>query len=115
VRVWVWQWSYVADGIENRTLSQTMWLHASKFRVGGPVGFKKKLKKMYVGVEGTCLVPEELKKRCGGGAEEMAQQLRALTALPTKVLSSYPSNHWWLTPSHIISSIMRSDALFWGV
>jgi len=29
-------------------------------------------------------------------AEEMAQRLRALTALP-KVLSSIPSNTWWLT------------------
>jgi hypothetical protein len=35
-------------------------------------------------------------------AEEMAQWLRALTALP-KVLSSNPSNH------------IHTDALFWGV
>jgi hypothetical protein len=41
------------------------------------------------------------------GAREMAQQLRALTALP-KVLSSNPSHHM---VAHN-SSVMRSDALF---
>ena len=39
-------------------------------------------------------------------AREMAQRLRALTVLP-EVLSSNPSNTWWIT--------MRSDALFWGI
>jgi hypothetical protein len=36
------------------------------------------------------------KKGMGGGAGEMAQQLRALTAL-LKVLSSNPATTWWLT------------------
>jgi hypothetical protein len=35
-------------------------------------------------------------KKQESGAGEMAQQLRAPTALP-KVLSSNPSNHMWLT------------------
>jgi hypothetical protein len=35
---------------------------------------------------------KKLNLKKGGGAGEMAQQLRALTALP-KVLSSNPSNH----------------------
>ena len=39
-------------------------------------------------------------------AGEMAQWLRALTAL-LKVPSSNPETTWWLT--------MRSDALFWGI
>lgn len=30
MRVWAWQWSSVADGIENRNLSQTTWLDASQ-------------------------------------------------------------------------------------
>jgi hypothetical protein len=44
-------------------------------------------------------------KRKDGGAGEMAQQLRALAALP-EVLSSNPSNHM---VAHI------SDAFFWSV
>ena len=45
------------------------------------------------------------------GAGEMAQWLRALTAL-LKVISSIPSNqpHGGSQPS-----VMRSEALFWGV
>jgi hypothetical protein len=41
--------------------------------------------------------------------EEMAQQLRGLTALP-KIRSSNPSNHGGSQ-----SSVRRSDALFWSV
>jgi hypothetical protein len=44
------------------------------------------------------------------GAGEMAQRLRALTALP-EVLSSNPSNYM-VAHNHLI---MRSDALLWGV
>jgi hypothetical protein len=40
-------------------------------------------------------------------AREVAQRLRALTALP-EVLSSVPSNH-------MVAHIMRSNALFWCV
>jgi hypothetical protein len=43
------------------------------------------------------------------GAGEMAQQLRALAALP-EVLSSIPSNHM-VAHNHL--SVMGSDALFW--
>jgi hypothetical protein len=42
------------------------------------------------------------------GAREMAQRLRALTALP-EVLSSIPSNYMVAHKP----SVMRSDALFW--
>jgi hypothetical protein len=35
-------------------------------------------------------------KKNSKGAGKIAQQVRALTALP-KVLSSNPSNPWWLT------------------
>jgi hypothetical protein len=49
-------------------------------------------------------------KQKNEGAGEMAQRLRALTALP-EVLSSNPSNHM-VAHNHLI---MRSDALFWGV
>ena len=45
------------------------------------------------------------------GAGEMAQQLRALTALP-EVLSSNPSNH---IHGGSQPSVMYSDALFWCV
>jgi hypothetical protein len=41
-------------------------------------------------------------------AGEMAQQIRALTAL-SKVLSSNPSNHHVVAHNHLI---MRSDTLF---
>jgi hypothetical protein len=44
------------------------------------------------------------------GAGELAQQLRALTALP-EFLSSIPSNHIPCSQP----SLMRSDALFWCV
>ena len=44
-------------------------------------------------------------------AGEMAPWLRALTALP-EVLSSNPSNH---LVGGSQPSVMRSDALFWGV
>jgi hypothetical protein len=37
-----------------------------------------------------------LSKRNAEGTGEMAQQLRALTALP-EVLSSIPKTTWWLT------------------
>jgi hypothetical protein len=43
-------------------------------------------------------------------AGEMAQWLRALTALP-EVLSLIPSNHMVAHKK----SVMRSDALFWSV
>jgi hypothetical protein len=42
-------------------------------------------------------------------AEEMAQQVKALTAL-LKVLSSNPSTIWWLTTIH-----KRPDAHFWRI
>jgi hypothetical protein len=42
-------------------------------------------------------------------AGEMAQGLRALTAL-LKVLIQIPAITWWLKPS-----VIRSVALFWGV
>jgi hypothetical protein len=41
-------------------------------------------------------------------AEEMDQQIRALTALP-EVMSSNPSNHM------VAYHVMRYDALFWCV
>ena len=44
------------------------------------------------------------------GAGEMAQWVRALTALP-KVLSSNPTNHK-VAHNH---PLMRSDTLFWCV
>jgi hypothetical protein len=53
---------------------------------------------------------KKIKKRTQG-AGEMAERLRALTAL-SKVLSSIPSNqpHGGLQPS-----VIRYDALFWSV
>jgi hypothetical protein len=45
------------------------------------------------------------------GAGEMAQRLRALTAL-LKILSSNPSNH---TVVHNQPSVLGLDALFWCV
>jgi hypothetical protein len=47
------------------------------------------------------------------GAGEMAQRLRALTALP-EVLSSIPSNHM-VAHNHGSDGITGSDALFWYV
>jgi hypothetical protein len=49
-------------------------------------------------------------RSCKNGAREMAQRIRALTAL-LKVLSSNPSNHM-VAQNHMI---MRSDALVWSV
>jgi hypothetical protein len=50
-------------------------------------------------------------KSSQGWPGEMAQQLRALTALP-EVLSSNPSNH---IHGGSQPSVMYSDALFWCV
>jgi hypothetical protein len=49
-------------------------------------------------------------KMLGMGAGEMAQWLRALTAL-SKVLSSNPSNHMVAHKPYVT----RSDTLFWSV
>jgi hypothetical protein len=55
-------------------------------------------------------VPTSRLKKKNPRAGEMAQQLRALTALP-KVLSSIPSSH----NSGSQPSVKISDALFWCV
>ena len=61
--------------------SITLWLLFCKFRVFSPIPFL---------ILRTCIISSKSLEFEGAG--EMAQQLRALSALP-KVLSSIPSNH----------------------
>jgi len=49
------------------------------------------------------------KKDYGGGAEETAQWLRALSTLP-EVLSSIPSNHM-VTHNHLLWDLMPSSGV----